>query len=298
MQIEYQEIKCKSALNRVHGMGFRWSLNPYQGCFHACVYCFARAHAKLADRDSGEGFSSKVGVKINIAQVLRSEVIKRSWKRELVAFGTATDPYQPIEGRCRLTRQCLEVLRDSRTPVSLITKGTLILRDLDVLVELAKRAPLSVIFSIPTVDEAVWSKTEPGTPPPKQRLRILKRLVEAGIDAGIGMAPLLPGISDAPSQIEATLRAAAEANACFVWANPVYLKPGTREYFFNFLCREFPHLVRRYESLFTGAYLPGSYKNQLVNQVQILKKQISRSFLTSRSKLIVPPQSPVQLSMF
>jgi len=156
---EYFEIVAKSALNRVQHMGFKWSLNPYQGCFHSCVYCFARAHAKLADRDPGEGFSARVGVKVNLPELLRRELSRRSWKRETVAFGTATDPYQPIEGTYRLTRRCLEEFRDFKTPVGLITKGTMVIRDIDVLVELSRRAKTTVCFSIPTVDEAVWAKT-------------------------------------------------------------------------------------------------------------------------------------------
>ncbi len=171
---EYFEIVTKSALNRVQHMGFNWSLNPYQGCFHSCVYCFARAHAKLADRDPGAGFSARVGVKVNVPELLRRELSRRSWKRETVAFGTATDPYQPIEGTYRLTRRCLEAFRDFRTPVGLITKGTMVIRDIDVLAELSRRAKTTVCFSIPTVDETVWARTEPGTPPPQKRARTIR----------------------------------------------------------------------------------------------------------------------------
>ncbi|HYS01879.1 MAG TPA: radical SAM protein, partial [Candidatus Eisenbacteria bacterium] len=220
---QYREVLVKTALNRVTGMGFGWSLNPYQGCVHSCVYCFARAHAKLADRDPGEGFSTDIAVKVNLPQVLRQELSRPSWRHEQVAFGTATDPYQPIEGRYRLTRRCLEAFRDSWTPVGLITKGTMVIRDVDVLAELAARTETTVCFSVPTVDEAVWRRTEPGTPPPRQRLRALRRLVAAGITAGVGMAPVLPGISDAPLQLESTVAAAADAGAAFVWANLVYL---------------------------------------------------------------------------
>src|SRR6202022_4028233 len=153
---EYFEIVAKSALNRVQHMGFNWSLNPYQGCFHSCVYCFARAHAKLADRDPGAGFSARVGVKVNAVDLLRLELSRGSWKRETAAFGTAPYPSQPIEGRSKLTRRCLEAFRDYRTPIGLITKGTMVIRDIDVLVELSKRAKTTVAFSIPTVDQEVW----------------------------------------------------------------------------------------------------------------------------------------------
>jgi DNA repair photolyase len=294
---EYAEITCKSALNRVQHMGFRWSLNPYQGCVHGCVYCFARAHTKLADRDPGEGFSTRIGVKVNVAEVLRRELQRRSWKRETVAFGTATDPYQPAEGRYRLSRQCLEAFRDHRTPIGLITKGTLILRDVDVLVELARRAPVTVTFSVPTVDEAIWARTEPGTPPPRQRLRVLRELVHAGIEAGVGMAPILPGLSDRPEQLEATVAAAAEAGACFVWANIVYLKPGTKEHYLGFLEREFPHLRARYEALFPGAtaYAPASLKAPIASTVNQLR-QLHR-IEDRRAWRAQPEPEPTQLAL-
>jgi len=292
---EYVEITTKSALNRVQHMSFNWSLNPYQGCFHSCVYCFARAHARLADRDPGEGFSSRVGVKVNVAEVLGQELGRRTWKRETVAFGTATDPYQPIEGRYRLTRRCLEALRDYRTPIGLITKGTMVLRDLDVLGELARRAKTTVTFSIPTVDEAVWRRTEPGTPPPAKRLKVLKALVDAGIEAGVGMAPILPGLSDAREQLEATVAAAAAAGACYVWSNIVYLKPGTKEHFMAFLEREYPQLVHRYETLFPKAYAPGDVKQPIVATVADLRRQ--HGIGDRRGWRAEPPAEPVQLGL-
>jgi DNA repair photolyase len=292
---EYFEIEAKSALNRVQHMGFNWSLNPYQGCFHSCVYCFARAHAKLAERDPGAGFSTRVGVKSNLPEVLRAELARRSWKRETVAFGTATDPYQPIEGSYRLTRRCLEAFRDYRTPIGLITKGTMVYRDIDVLVELSRRAKTTVCFSIPTVDESVWAKTEPGTPPPQKRLKVLKALVDAGIEAGVGMAPVLPGLSDSPRQLEATVAAAAAAGACFIWANIVYLKPGTKEHFMEFLARDYPHLLPSYRELFPGAYAPASVKAPVVKTVADLKR--SYGVGDRRGWRAEPPPEPVQLGL-
>jgi DNA repair photolyase len=292
---EYFEIVAKSALNRVHHMGFNWSLNPYQGCFHSCVYCFARAHAKLADRDPGVGFSARVGVKANLPNVLRQELSRRSWKRETVAFGTATDPYQPIEGTYRLTRRCLEAFRDFRTPIGLITKGTMVIRDIDVLVELSARAKTTVCFSIPTIDETVWAKTEPGTPPPRQRLKVLRALVDAGIEAGVGMAPVLPGLSDSPRQLEATVAAAAEAGACFLWANIVYLKPGTKEHFMEFLGRHYPQLQARYRNLFPGAYAPAAVKTPVLEAVATLKHRYGVA--DRRDFRAEPPPEPVQLGL-
>ncbi len=292
---QYREVLVKTALNRVSGMGFGWSLNPYQGCVHSCVYCFARAHAKLADRDPGEGFSTDIAVKVNLPQVLRQELSRPSWRHEQVAFGTATDPYQPIEGRYRLTRRCLEAFRDFWTPVGLITKGTMVIRDVDVLAELAARANTTVCFSVPTVDEEVWRRTEPGTPPPRQRLRALRRLVSAGIMAGVGMAPILPGISDAPIQLEAAIAAAADAGAAFLWANLVYLKPGTREHFFAFLDREYPHLRPRYDRLFPGAYAPGRYKTVLQEQVGRLRDR--HQVGTQPRPARIEPNQPTQLAL-
>lgn len=295
VRAQHYEIACKSALNRVQQMPFKWSLNPYQGCVHGCHYCFARAHAQLADRDPDDGFSSRIGVKVNVAQVLRRELSRPSWKRELVALGTATDPYQPLEGSYRLTRQCLEALRDYRTPVGVVTKGTMIVRDVDVLVALARRARTKVAFSVPTVDEEVWRKTEPGTPPPRQRLRALRCLVDAGIEAGVGMAPVLPGLSDSPQQLEATVAAAAEAGACFLWANVVYLKPGTKEHFFHFLEREYPHLVPRYARMFPGAYAPARVKASV--QGAIAELQQRWPVADRRARPAEPAPEPVQLAL-
>jgi DNA repair photolyase len=292
---EYFEIVAKSALNRVQHMGFNWSLNPYQGCFHSCVYCFARAHAKLADRDPGAGFSGRVGVKVNAPDLLRQELSRRSWKREMVAFGTATDPYQPIEGRYQLTRRCLEAFRDYRTPIGLITKGTMVIRDIDVLVDLSKRAKTTVAFSVPTVDEAVWARTEPGTPPPAKRLKVLKVLVDAGIEAGVGMAPILPGLSDSAAQLEATVAAAAEAGACFLWANVVYLKPGTKEHFMEFLARDYPQLVPRYQGIFPGAYASAAVKTPVVQRVDELKRRLGVG--DRRAWRALPPEEPRQLDL-
>ncbi len=187
--VEYREEPCRSALNRVRGMPFEWSLNPYMGCAHQCTFCYVRAFEKRADRPSDDRYGRSIRVKVNVADVLRKELGRPSWQGEGVAIGAATDPYQPVEGRYRLTRSCLEVLAAAGNPFSLITRGPMIVRDVDVLVEAARHADVSVMFSVPTLDPEVWRKTEPGTAPPRQRLRALSRLVEAGIRAGVGMAP-------------------------------------------------------------------------------------------------------------
>src|SRR5882724_4471907 len=189
MRIEYREEPCKSALNPVKGMGFNWSLNPYMGCVHRCTFCYVRAFEKRSDRPSDERYGTSIRVKTNVADVLRKELARPSWQRETVVIGGATDPYQTAEGRYKLTRACLEALRDASNPFSIITRGPMIVRDLDVLVEAARRAEVSVTFSVPTLDDDVWRTTEPGTAPPRQRLRALKTLVDAGVRASVGMAP-------------------------------------------------------------------------------------------------------------
>src|SRR5919108_3071029 len=240
MRAEYREEPCKVALNRVKGMMFDWSLNPYMGCVHRCTFCYVRAFELRADRPSGDRYGRSIRVKTNVVEVLRRELARPTWEHETVAIGAATDPYQPAEGRYRLTRGCIEQLGASATPFSVITRGPMIVRDLDVLVAAARRASVSVTFSIPTLDPEIWRRTEPGTAPPHQRLRALQQLVDAGIKVGVGMAPILPGLSDKPELMEEVVRAARAAGACGVWANVLYLKPGTREHFLDALERDWP----------------------------------------------------------
>jgi DNA repair photolyase len=253
----YREEPCKSALNRVRGMPFGWSLNPYMGCAHQCTFCYVRAFERRADRPSDDRYGTSIRVKTNIAEVLRAELARKSWTGEHIAIGAATDPYQPAEGRYRLTRACLEVLSDAAQDFSIITRGPLIVRDAELLAEASARADVGVTFSVPTLDREVWRTTEPGTSPPRQRLRALRVLVEHGVKASVGMAPLLPGLSDRPELLEEVIVAAREAGACGIWANVLYLKPGTREHFLRCLERDWPELVPEYERLYRRrAYLP------------------------------------------
>ena len=256
VRAEYREEPCRSALNRVRGMPFEWSLNPYMGCVHRCTFCYVRSFERRADRPSDDRYGRSIRVKVNVAEVLRRELARPSWRRETVAIGAATDPYQPAEGRYRLTRACLVELAHARTPLSLITRGPLVVRDVDVLREAAARGGAAVAFSIPTLDERVWRGTEPGTAPPRQRLRAARALADAGLDVSVALAPLLPGISDAPDQLAAVVAAAREAGATGVWGRHVYLQPGTREHFLEALAREWPEQLARYEELYRGrAYL-------------------------------------------
>ena len=256
MAVEYREEPCRGALNRVKGMPFAWSLNPYMGCAHRCTFCYVRAFERRADRPSDDRYGTSIRVKTNVAEVLRKELARKSWKGEPVAVGAATDPYQPAEGRYRLTRACIEAFRDFGNPFSLITRSPLIVRDVDVIADAARRADVSVTFSVPTLDREIWRTTEPGTAPPRQRLRAMRTLLDAGVKAGIGVAPILPGLSDEPALLDDVVRAARDAGAAFVWANVLYLRPGTREHFLDHLARDWPELLPLYEELYAGrAYL-------------------------------------------
>ena len=292
--VEYAVVECKSALNPVKNMGFAWSLNPYTGCEHRCAFCYVRAFELRADRPSDDRYGRTVRVKINVASVLRAELSRRSWKKETVVIGAATDPYQPAEGRFRLTRQCLEAMRDYSNPAAMITRGPMIVRDIDVLSELARRAEVHVTFSIPTLDDDVWRKTEPGTAHPRQRLRALEKLVTAGIDAGVGMAPILPGLSDRPEQLETVVKAARAAGATGLWANMLHLKDGTREHFLSVLARHWPDLLQRYERAYLDrAYLPASFGEKTMHEVARLR---SLHGVSDRRRVILkPPPEPEQL---
>jgi DNA repair photolyase len=296
MRAEYREEPCRSALNRVKGMPFGWSLNPYTGCVHRCTFCYVRAFELRADRPADDRYGRSIRVKVNVADVLARELARPSWRGETIAIGAATDPYQPAEGRYRLTRACIEVLGQASTPFSIITRGPLIVRDVDVLAEAARRTRVSVMFSVPTLDHEVWRTTEPGTAPPRQRLRALSALVHAGIDAGVGMAPILPGLSDRPEQLAEVVKAVRAAGATSVWANLLYLRPGTKEHFLEALARDWPEERERYEQLYArGAYLPRSETDPVRSRVRDLARE--HDVRDRRRVKLVPPPEPVQLSL-
>ncbi|HEU5319660.1 MAG TPA: radical SAM protein [Methylomirabilota bacterium] len=293
MGVEYREEPCRSALNRVVGMPFRWSLNPYAGCVHRCTFCYVRGFERRADRPADEGYGRSIRVKVNVAEVLRRELERPGWRRELVAIGAATDPYQPAEGRYRLTRGCLEALAEARTPFSLITRGPMIVRDIDVLRRAACRAEVDVTFSVPTLDREIWRRTEPGTAPPRQRLRALRTLVEAGIDAGVGMAPILPGLSDRPELLADVVRAAREAGATRVWCNLLYLKPGTREHFLESLARDWPEQLEPYRRLYARPYLDRRDADAVRARVAALAERLG--IADRRATPLEPDPAPEQL---
>jgi len=268
----YQEIACRSALNPVKGMPFDWTLNPYRGCTHGCHYCYARRyHSQQFELNADDEFASVILVKKNFVEVLTKELARPSWKGEYVAVGTATDCYQPIEGHYRLTRGAIAALLRARNPIGLVTKGPMVVRDRDLLVELSNVATCTVHMSVPTVDEHAWQLLEPGTAHPLQRLRAVRELVDAGINAGVLMNPIVPGFSSSRAKIERTVKAIADHGARFVGCNVMFLEDGTRAHFMRFLEQEFPSWVPRYQKLYERKYAPEDYRKQVQGMVRLLQ---------------------------
>ncbi len=268
--IECIEVEAKTVINRVRGgaMPFDWTINPYRGCSHACTYCFARPTHTYLDMGAGRDFETKIVVKVNAPEVLRRQLAAPRWKGELIAMGTGTDPYQRVEGRYRLMRGIVEALTEARNPFSILTKGTLILRDVSLLRRAAEVTQVSAAFSIGTLDERVWRQTEPGTPRPQARFDAVRSLNDAGIPTGVLMAPVLPGISDHPDQLRAVVEAAAEARATHVSPILLHLRPGVREEFMPWLEQAYPELVDRYRDLYRTPYGPKTVRARLSSQVR------------------------------
>ena len=276
-RVSYLEDECKSALNRVPEAArvpFRWTVNTYRGCTHACHYCFARAFHAYLDMDVGEDFSTKIVVKTNLVATLRRELASPRWEGEPVAMGTATDPYQQCEGRYRLTRGVLEAFADHANPVSMLTKSTMVVRDLDVFRRLAEVTDVSVSMSVGTLDEEVLRVVEPGTPPGRKRLEILGRFADAGIRTGILVAPVLPGLTDDDEHMAEVLAAAAEAGIGWASVIPLHVRPGIRDHFVPWLARTYPKLVPRYEALYgRRAYAPKAYAEDVAARFARLREE-------------------------
>jgi len=269
----YQEIRCRSALNSCKGMPFNWTLNPYRGCTHGCHYCYARRYHTQFELGADDEFASVIFVKTNVVQVLRRELQRPGWDNDLVALGTATDCYQPIEGSYKLTRGVLEAFCAFSTPTGVVTKGPLIVRDKDVLIELSAKTDVTVCISVPCVDEDVWRALEPGTAPPLQRLRAVKELVDGGIRAGVLMSPIVPGISSKPALIERTVKTIADYGARFIGSNVMHLEEGTRDHFMRWLGETYPHLVDGYQRLYAGRYPPKGYSDEVKTVVGMMKQK-------------------------
>jgi DNA repair photolyase len=264
---QYLEDTCKTALNRVPDASrvpFRWTINPYRGCTHSCHYCFARAFHRYLDLGIGEDFSSKIVVKTNVAEVLRRELSGARWMGETIAMGTATDPYQHCEGRYKLMREILRALIDFRNPLSLLTKSTLVLRDLDLFRELNEVAPLTISMSVGTLDESVRRIVEPGTPPGRKRLDILGRFADAGIRTGVLVAPILPGLTDDSEHLDEVLAACSEAGVEYAVPIVLHVRPSIREHFMPWVKTTYPWLYPRYVELYGGrAYAPKAYQQEV-----------------------------------
>jgi DNA repair photolyase len=266
----FYEVYAKSVLNHVPGDSpmFSWTINPYRGCTHGCVYCFARNTHTYLDLDAGHDFDSKIVVKVNAPQVLRRELARRSWQREHVAMGTNVDCYQRAEGRYRLMPEIIAALAGADTPFSILTKGTLILRDLGALTEAARRVSVGLSFSIGFLDEQLWRSVEPGTPSPLRRLEAVRALHESGLGCSVLMAPILPHLTDAPSQLRAAAAAIAQTGARSITPLVLHLRPGAREWYMQWLAANHPDLVERYRGLYgRGSYAPKRYQRQITEQV-------------------------------
>jgi DNA repair photolyase len=268
----FYEIRAKSILNRVPGssrLPFEWTLNPYRGCSHACTYCFARSSHSYLDLNPGEDFDRRVVVKVNAGELLRRELAAPRWRGDPVAMGTNVDCYQRAEGRYRLMREILAALRDFANPFSILTKGTLILRDLDLLRQAAEVTRVGLAVSVGFVDQALWRSVEPGTPSPRRRLDVVRRLSGAGFPVGVLMAPVLPGLTDQDASIEDTVAAIAAAGAASITPLPLHLRPGAREWYGRWLAREHPDLVPHYQRLYErGAYAPKAYQREVAARVR------------------------------
>ncbi len=273
--ITFHEVAAKSVLNPVQGssnMPFRWTINPYRGCSHACVYCFARKTHTYLDFDPGLDFDSQVVVKVNTIEVLRAELARPRWQREPVALGTNTDPYQRAEGRYQLMPGIIGALADSGTPLSILTKGTLLGRDIPELASAARSVPIGMAISLALTDEALAQVIEPGTPAPKARLALISRLREAGLPCGVMAMPILPWLTDTDEALDSLFAALAAAGATGVTAGALHLRSGTRDWFMSWLAQHHPALVGKYRRLYgSGSYAPAEYRKWLARRVAAAK---------------------------
>ncbi len=266
--ITFHEVLCKSALNKISDTGavlpFRYTVNGYRGCSHGCRYCFARPTHEYLDLDCGKDFDTQIVVKTNVAGVLRRELNRRSWRRETVALGTNTDPYQRAEGRYALMPGIIGALAESGTPLSILTKGTLLRRDLSLIVDAAGQVPISLAVSLAVGDPELHKQVEPGTPTPQSRLELIAAIREAGLDCHVMVAPVLPYLTDSVEHLDGLLCQIASAGATGVTVFGLHLRGSTRGWFMSWLSRDYPQLVGQYRELYRrGAYLPPSYRDEL-----------------------------------
>jgi DNA repair photolyase len=308
MGVNFHEVRARSALNHVPGgrYGFSWTINAYRGCTHACAYCFARRTHTYLDLDAGRDFEREIVVKVNVPELLRAELGRPSWRGELVALGTNTDPYQWVESRYRMMPEILEALEEAETPVSVLTKSPLVMRDLKILERMAKRLPVSVNLSVPTLDEDAWRATEPHTPSPASRLDAVAELRRRGIDSGVLIAPLMPGINDHPEQVRPIIERARKAKASFLGGVALHLRDEVKDVFFAWLEAKRPDLLPRYESLYGDrAYMRPAHREHATRAVRGWGRNRLRAALADRSapsqprpEQAPPPRTPPQPQLF
>lgn len=271
--VTFHEVLARSALNSVPGSGlpFNWTVNPYRGCTHACRYCFARPSHRYLELDQGADFDQQIVVKTNVAEVLRRELARPSWRGEQVALGTNTDPYQRAEGRYQLMPGIIEALAASGTPLSVLTKGTLLKRDVGLLAAAAEQVPVGLAVSLALVDDDIRRTVDPGAPSVRGRLDLIRAVREAGLPCGVMVAPVLPWLTDSAEQLDELLGELADAGATGVTALVLHLRPGVKEWFMAWLARERPELVKRYEQLYSrGTNASPSYRNAFQERVRPL----------------------------
>jgi DNA repair photolyase len=301
----FYEVRAKSILNRVpeaSQMPFRWTINPYRGCTHACVFCFARPTHTYLDFNAGEDFERQIIVKVNAPERLRVELERPSWRGEHIALGTNTDPYQWVEGRYKLMPGIWQAMIDARNPGSVLTKSPLLLRDLALMKELNERTDFGAALSVPTIDEKAWRATEPHTPNPRARLEAVTELTRAGIRTGILVAPLMPGVNDSPAQVEKILELATEAGAAYVSGIALHLRGEVRGLFMDWLAENRPDLLDRYRALYRkGAYMPPQERRrlaELVNGPDLAPSERGRVANRQAARPAPPTPVPAQESLF
>jgi DNA repair photolyase len=306
----FYEVHAKSIINRVpqaSRVPFRWTINPYRGCSHSCIYCFARNTHTYLDMDAGHDFNTQIVVKVNAPELARRELASARWQGEHVAMGTNVDCYQRAEGRYQLMPGIIGALRDAANPFSILTKGTLILRDLDLLCEASEVTDVGLNVSVGFVDKLISRSVEPGTPSPERRLGVCAAITGRGLRCGVLMGPVLPFLTDSPAQLEATVRLAAEAGAAHVSTIVLHLRPGAREWFLQWLRESHPDLVGRYRELYArGAYAPKAYQERISQQVAELAARYrvgqaspvqARRLSPRRADRAASPAAPVQLTL-
>jgi DNA repair photolyase len=293
----FYEVRAKSIINRVPDASqvpFRWTINPYRGCTHACVYCFARPTHTYLDFDAGRGFEREIVVKINAPERLRVELARPSWAGEHIALGTNTDPYQWAEGRYKLMPGIWEAMRDAANPCSILTKSPLLLRDLELMRQINERTEFSAALSVPTIDEKAWRATEPHTPNPRARMEAVAELNRSGIRTGVLVAPLMPGINDSPEQVAAILELAAQAGADYVSGIALHLRGAVKDVFFDFLRERRPDLIPRYKQLYRrGAYAPADERKRLA---RLVKGPDLTPGARMRGRFDAPPEVPARIA--